>query len=205
MISFLIAGTLLGLSAGFTPGPLLTLVISETLRHDIRAGIKVAMAPVLTDAPIIILALFIMTRLSGFHAVLGVISMIGGAVIVRMGYESFRIKGVQVTLNENKPKSLRKGFVVNALNPHPYLFWFSVGGPTVLKAMEQSAFSAAAFVASFFLLIVGTKIALAFIVGKSKGFLSSAVYIYIMRSLGLLLFIFAAFLFRDGLRLLGII
>ncbi len=203
MISFLLAGTLLGLSAGFTPGPLLTLVISETLRHDIKAGMKVAMAPALTDAPIIILALFLMTSLNNFHGVLGVISLIGGVVIVYMGYESFRIKGVTVNLNAGKPRSLRKGFMVNALNPSPYLFWFSVGGPTILRAMDQSAFSAVAFVASFYILIIGTKAALAVVVSRSKGFLSSVAYIRIMRVLGLFLFIFAAFLFRDGLRLLG--
>ncbi|MBT4876955.1 MAG: LysE family translocator, partial [Desulfobacula sp.] len=45
MIHYLTIGMVLGLSAGLAPGPLLTLVISETLLHDIRAGIKVAMAP----------------------------------------------------------------------------------------------------------------------------------------------------------------
>ena len=48
MLHFLTLGTVLGLSAGLAPGPLLTLVISETLQHDIRAGIKVAVAPFIT-------------------------------------------------------------------------------------------------------------------------------------------------------------
>jgi threonine/homoserine/homoserine lactone efflux protein len=36
MIEFLSAGMLLGLAAGFAPGPLLVLVISETLKHNIK-------------------------------------------------------------------------------------------------------------------------------------------------------------------------
>ena len=78
MVNFLTMGSILGLSAGFAPGPLLTLVISETLQHDIKAGVKVALAPMITDLPIIMLTLFILVKLSGFHKVLGIISCMGG-------------------------------------------------------------------------------------------------------------------------------
>ncbi len=62
-LSSLAAGTVFGLSAGFAPGPLLTLVITQTLRHDIREGVKVAMAPLITDLPIILLSLLVLSRL----------------------------------------------------------------------------------------------------------------------------------------------
>ena len=78
MIHFLAIGTMLGLSAGFAPGPLLTLVISETLQHDIKSGVKVALAPIITDLPIIIFTLLILAKLTNFHNILGIISLIGG-------------------------------------------------------------------------------------------------------------------------------
>jgi hypothetical protein len=53
MTHFLGIGIIFGLSAGLAPGPLLMLVISDTLRHGIKAGVKVALAPVITDLPII--------------------------------------------------------------------------------------------------------------------------------------------------------
>ncbi|MBT8356557.1 MAG: LysE family transporter [Desulfobacterales bacterium] len=205
MINFLIIGTILGLSAGFAPGPLLALVISETLQHDVKSGVKVALAPTLTDLPIIIITLFILAKLSNFHNILGIISLIGGLVILFMGYESIRTKGVELNLKETKPKSLTKGILVNALSPHPYLFWLTVGAPTVTKAMSQSIIAALAFICSFLALLVGSKIVLAIVVGKSKSFLAGNVYIYIMRFLGLALCVFAFVLFRDGLKLLGII
>jgi threonine/homoserine/homoserine lactone efflux protein len=65
MAVFLIAGIILGFSAGFSPGPLLTLVISQTLKHGVKEGIKVAFAPLVTDLPIIFLAVFVLTRLAG--------------------------------------------------------------------------------------------------------------------------------------------
>jgi threonine/homoserine/homoserine lactone efflux protein len=205
MINFLTIGIILGLSAGFAPGPLLTLVISETLQHDIKSGVKVALAPIITDLPIIILTLFILAKLSNFHNILGIISLTGGFFILFMGYESIRTKGVELNLQETKPQSLTKGILANALNPHPYLFWFSVGAPTMTKAMRQNIIAPLAFISSFYALLVGSKILLAILVGKSKSFLGGNVYIYTMRFLGLILCVLAFALFRDGLKLLGII
>ena len=205
MINFLTMGTILGLSAGFAPGPLLTLVISETLQHNIKSGVKVALAPILTDLPIIILTLFILAKLSNFHNILGIISLVGGFVVLFMGYESIRTKGVELNLKETKPKSLTKGILVNALSLHPYLFWLSVGAPTITKAMSQSIIAALAFICSFYTFLVGSKIVLAILVGKSKSFLVGNVYIYTMRILGLALCVLAFVLFREGLKLFGII
>ena len=78
MFEFLSAGILLGLAAGFAPGPLLVLVISETLRHNIKAGIKVSIAPLITDIPIIAISLLVLNRLANFKAILSCISIFGG-------------------------------------------------------------------------------------------------------------------------------
>ena len=205
MIHFLTIGTVLGLSAGFAPGPLLTLVISETLQHDIKSGVKVALAPIITDLPIIILTLFILSKLSNFHNILGIISLIGGLFILFMGYQSIRTKGVEIDLKEIKLKSFTKGLLANALSPYPYLFWFSVGAPTMTKAMSQNISAPLAFIISFYVFLVGSKIVLAILIGKSKSLLSGNAYMFTMRFLGLVLCVLAMVLFRDGLKLLEII
>ncbi len=203
MLSFLVYGMVLGLSSGFAPGPLLTLVITETLQYNIKAGIKVAMAPIMTDLPIIIFTLFILSRLSNFNAVLGIISIFGGFMVLYLGYQSIRVKGVQIDLDDIQPQSLRKGIFVNALSPHPYLFWLSVGAPTMIKASKHGLMAAALFVLSFYFLLVASKITLAVVVGRSRAFLKGNIYIYIMRFLGFMLCLFACLLFHDGLKLLS--
>lgn len=205
MLYFLTVGTVLGLSAGLAPGPLLTLVISETLKHDIKSGIKVALAPIITDLPIIILTLFLLSKFSNFHSILGIISIAGGLFILTIGYESIRTKGIEPGIQEAEPRSLTKGILANVLNPHPYLFWISVGAPTMTKAMSLNISALLAFIISFYIFLVGSKILLAILTGKSKSFLSGKVYIYIMRFLGLVLCVLAFALFYDGLKLLGII
>ena len=174
MLHYLLIGTVLGLSAGLAPGPLLTLVISETLKHDIRAGIKVALAPVFTDLPIILLTLFVLSSLSDFDWILGIISLLGGLFVLHMGYDSMKTTGVELALDKAAPKSFFKGILTNILSPHPYLFWFSVGAPTMTKAMSISMASALVFIVSFYVLMVGTKAVLAIIVGRSKSFLNDS-------------------------------
>lgn len=204
-MNYLITGSLLGFSAGFSPGPLLALVISETLIHGMKAGVTVALAPILTDLPIIFLALFILAKLSAFSSVLGVISFLGGLLLLYMGYESFRIKNVNSALQNNTPNSLRRAILVNFLSPYPYLFWISIGAPTTMKAMDQSTLAALSFILSFYVLLVGSKILLAILVGKSRSFLTDKAYIGIMRALGGALMVFALFLFRDGMKSIGLL
>jgi threonine/homoserine/homoserine lactone efflux protein len=204
MLSFLLAGAVLGLSAGFAPGPLLALIVSETLEHDIKAGVKVAFAPVLTDLPIITVTLFILAELSRFQHILGMISLVGGCFVLFLGMKNLQTRGVHLSLARSTPRSLQKGILVNIFSPHPYLFWFSVGGPTTIKAMSVGPGTAITFVLSFYLLLVGSKVFLALLVGKSRSFLQGDKYIFTMRLLGCILLILAGFLFRDGLRLLGI-
>ncbi len=203
MIHFLTAGTLLGLSAGFAPGPLLALVISETLRHDIRAGVRVALAPLITDLPIVILTLFALGSLSRFDAVLGTVSLLGAMLVLYLGIGSMRGGGAAIERTPVPPRSLTKGILVNLMSPHPYLFWFSIGAPIIIKAWQQTAFDASAFVVSFYVFLIGAKVLLAVLVGRSRDFLAGRTYGVIMKLLGVLLIGFACVLFRDGLQLLG--
>ncbi len=203
MISILTVACLLGLSAGVAPGPLLMLVISETLQHDIKSGIKVAFSPLITDFPIIILTLFLSASLTELDLVLGIISIVGGCFILYLAYNNLCIKAVDIDQQKiKKPASLIKGMAANLLSPHPYLFWLTVGAPMVHKAMKESVFTAILFIIFFYICLVGSKIMLALLTGKSKSFLSGKPYIFTMRLLGLLLAIFAFILINDGVELL---
>ncbi|MBL6999106.1 MAG: LysE family translocator [Gammaproteobacteria bacterium] len=203
MSYYLLSGVLFGLAAGFSPGPLLALVISETLEHGIRSGIKVALAPVITDIPIILIALFAFSRLSGFDSILGIISVLGGCYVLYMGYQSILLNSRNTQSTEIKPKSLTRGVLTNALSPHPYLFWISVGAPTVTKSDAIDTAAPFLFIAGFYVFLVGTKIALAILVGKSKSFMSDNAYRYSLKFLGFALLVFSVVLFADGIKLLG--
>ena len=87
--SFVVAGAVLGISGGLAPGPLTALVLSETLRGGPRAGLQVAIAPVLTDGPLLALSALAVGALSGVDAVLGAISAVGAAFLVWLAKETW--------------------------------------------------------------------------------------------------------------------
>ena len=204
MLEFITIGILLGISAGFAPGPLLTLVIAESLQHGIKNGIKVAVAPIVTDLPIIIVSVFVLMRLSAFYGVLGYLSIFGCFFLLFMGYQAICTKGIKLDYQKVKTKSLAKGALVNVLSPHPYLFWITVGAPLITRALNKSFFSALFFLTCFYLMLVGSKILLAVTAGKFKTFINDKIYVYIVRFLGLLLVVLAIVLFVEGVRLLRI-
>lgn len=199
VMGFLVSGTLLGLSAGISPGPLLALVITETLKYDVRAGIKIAVSPLITDVPIVALTVFVLSRLSNHMVWVGMISLVGGLFIAYLGYESVVFKGADLPSMDTVPaRSLQKGVIANFLNPSPYLFWISIGAPLIVNAWREGPVAAFSFIFIFYVLLVGSKVAIALAVGKSRNFLKSIHYICVIRCIGLTLFIFAGFFFKNA-------
>jgi threonine/homoserine/homoserine lactone efflux protein len=198
--TFLISGIVLGLGSGLTPGPLLTLVISETLKHGIKEGVKVSIAPIFTDLPIVLGTIFLLSRLSDIMPVLGVISFLGAGFLVYLSFELISFKGEEIDIGKITPQSVKKGIIVNFLNPAPYMFWFTVGAPTALRAFEKGLVFLLSFIVSFYILLVGSKTVVAIIAGKSRRFLRSRNYVYSMRLLGIVLLIFAIVFIYNGLR-----
>lgn len=205
MIHYLVSGLVLGLSAGLAPGPLLTLVISETLSCGLGAGLRVALAPLVTDLPIVLASLFLLSKLADFNMVLGGISLAGSAVILKMGVENFRVGELEVRTEPARSRSLMKGVLVNFLSPHPYIFWLSVGGPLTTRAWTETPWAALGFILFFYIMLIGSKVGLALLAAKSERFIRGRAYLFTMKALGSLLCLLALVLAWDGLRLLGLV
>lgn len=203
--SYALSGIVFGLVAGISPGPLLTLVISETLRHDWKEGVRVAVVPFITDAPLVLLSVLVLAKLSSYDSILGVISLLGSFFILYLAYETFVTKPAQIDLGAVQPRSYRKGILANFLSPHPYLFWILVGAPIVILAYEESLLSSILFVLGFYVCLVGSKVAVALLCEKSKAFLKSNWYGYAFRILGVILVLLAIALLKDGLEFLNIL
>ncbi len=199
---YLTMGALLGLTSGISPGPLLTLVLTETLKHNKAAGIKIAISPLFTDLPIVLISLFVFSKLSQFNTVLGLISIVGAVFLVYLGRETIKAKQLNIETPGPGSESLKKGIITNILSPHPYLFWLTVGSPLAVKAFDLSLLAVMLFFVSFYGLLIASKIGVALIVARSKSFLKDQSYIWIMRILGVALFLFAIIFLYDGLNYL---
>lgn len=202
MTVFLIKGMVLGLSAGLSPGPLLTLVVSETIRSGPSAGFRVALAPLITDAPMIVLCLAMLGAVAGMAPVIGGIGLAGSILLMAMGIGQLRIREVPNVESTHQGRPLLKGILANALNPNPYLFWLTIGAPLLMDALSERFIDAAAFLGVFYGCLVGSKLALAAWVGRFRRFVSGRYYVWIMRVLGCVLIGFGMAVLKDALTLL---
>ena len=197
-------GAAFGLAAGLSPGPLLAFVIAQTVRHGTREGLKVAAAPLITDAPIVLLSLLVLSRV-GSDAILGVVALAGGGFVAFLAVEDLRATRLEVSPAIAPARSWRQGATVNALSPHPWVFWITVGAPILLVASVGGVAGPAAFLAGFYVCLVGSKVAVAAAVGASRGALTGRAYPWVMRVLGAVLLVFSVVLVREGLILLGVV
>ena len=197
-------GLVLGISAGLSPGPLMSLVITQTLEHGKREGIKVSLAPLLTDPPIILVSLLILGQFASQDPILGAIAWLGAGVLLLLARGVWRAEPPGGEGQRGiAPRSILKGLSINLLSPNPWLFWLTIGVPTLLRA--ETAWEASAFLLGFYPCLVGGKLGIALLVGRYGTGLRPALYRGIMRGLAILLILFAVLLVRDGARLLGIL
>lgn len=204
VLTFLLTGATLGLAAGLTPGPLQALICVQTLTHGPREGARVGMAPLFSDLPVMLACLVVLDALSSQAWLMGGLSLAGSVLVMRFGWGSLKAGPVDPALGQAEARSWRKGVATNILNPKMILFWATVGAPTVLQAYAHSVGATAAFLAAFYLLLIGTNIALAWLSGRFARFLSGQGYVWTMRVLGVLLMLVAARLAWDGLSRLGL-
>ncbi|MEN6601554.1 MAG: LysE family transporter [Bryobacteraceae bacterium] len=199
MLPYLLSGLSLGVASGLSPGPLLALLVSQTLRHGLRDGLRVAFAPILSDAPIVVLCLVVLSRVSGLGHALAWMSIVGGAFVGYLGYESLRACTVDFNGPQTAPRSFIKAVLINLLNPNVYLFWAMVGAPMLLKGWAKNSIAAFAFAGGFYACLVGSKILVAIAVSRSRSALTGRGYQIALRLLGALLLVVAAWMFAGGI------
>jgi threonine/homoserine/homoserine lactone efflux protein len=192
-VDALALGLSLGIGAGVAPGPLLAVVIRATLEGGFAAGARVAMGPFLTDLPIIAFAALLAAALP--DTALAALGIAGGAFLVWLGVEALREAPAPIAAAAGEAGasvaaagasgSLRRGAVVNLLNPHPWVFWIAAGVPIL---GDGSTTEAAVFLVAFYTMLVGSKLVVAALLAAGRErLLRGAGYRLALRGSGVLL------------------
>jgi threonine/homoserine/homoserine lactone efflux protein len=188
VLAFLLLGAGIGLAAGLSPGPVLTLVVLETFRGGWARGAAVAAGPLPADGPIVVAAILLVTRLPPAAAPL--LSLAGGAFFLYLAATAFLDSRRPPAVDARRPPARRgflTGLLARGLSPHPYLFWLLVGGPLLLQARGIGWWAAAAFLAGYDLAIVGSNVALALALHRWVGGISARVQAGLLVATGALL------------------
>lgn len=197
----LLLGVGMGLAAGLSPGPLFALVVTNTLRRGFGAGLRVAAAPVITDAPIILLTVSAVDALPA--AAVRALAGAGGMYVLWLALDTLRqarAATLASTTGTASSGDLRQGVITNALSPHPWLFWLGVGAPVLSRSWERSPARGIAFLAGFYALLVATKVGLAATVALTRRTLSERWYRTALRGAGGLLLAAGGLLLWEAAR-----
>ena len=151
MPGYLILGMTYAFAAAVQPGPFQTYLISQTLSNGWRRTVPAAFAPLLSDGPIIVLVLLVLSRMPGWLA--QVLQCAGGVFLLYLAVGAFKTwrdydikKAIQ---GQSSRQTVFKAALVNLLNPAPWLGWSLVMGPLLLKGWRETPANGIALLVGF--------------------------------------------------------
>lgn len=163
MVVYLLQGLGYGFTAAVQPGPFQTYVISQALRRGWLRTLPAALAPLVSDGPIILIAMVALTYLPpGWDHWL---SIVGGLFVLYLAWGAFRTWR-DADFDAPDPAEVPavsgvwKAALMNALSPGPYLFWGVVTGPILLRGWRQAPVNGLGFLVGFYAAMVGSLVAL---------------------------------------------
>ena len=172
MAFYFIRGATLGLSAMATPGPFQAFLVSQTIKNGWRRTLPAALAPLVSDGPIVALMLLLLTQTPDWF--LSGIQILGGLFVMYLAWGAFAAARKMGTSLEVLPEAAGQNFLkaalMNMLSPGPYLFWGLLAGPIVIEGWRQSPATGLSFVFGFYLALIGGFAAFVILLGTASRF-----------------------------------
>ena len=169
MLPYLISGMTYGFAAAVSPGPLSMYLMSQAVSRGWRRALPVAFSPLITDWPVAVLVLTILSRVPA--GLVSCLRVLGGTLILYLAYEawtSFRRVSVADSSAAETPNSLLKAVLINWLNPNLYIGWSMILGPIVLSGWHEAPAHGVAVVVGFYTTIVVVMIGMAMLFAATR-------------------------------------
>ena len=153
---YIVQGIGYGFVAAVQPGPFQTYIISQTLTRGWRRTLPAALAPLVSDGPIIALCLFVLSQVPVWFQ--RFLYIAGGLFILYLAYgayQSWKNFDASIPTNESgKQQSILKAALMNLFSPGPYIFWSLVTGPILLRGWRETPVNGIGFLAGFYITII---------------------------------------------------
>jgi threonine/homoserine/homoserine lactone efflux protein len=156
MVTYLILGATYAFAAAVQPGPFQTFLISRTITNGWRRTLPAALAPLISDGPIILLTLFVLNQVPTWLE--QALRFAGGVFLLYLALGAFKAwrsyQGPQAASAGSTRQSVLQAAGVNLLNPNPYLGWTLVMGPLLLKGWREAPIHGLAMLMGFYMTMV---------------------------------------------------
>ncbi len=156
MLRYLILGITYAFAAAVQPGPFQTYLISQSLSKGWRVTLPAAFAPLLSDGPIILFVVLVLSRVPVWLA--PILQLTGGVFLLYLAagaYQTWRsFQTRKAALDQTSQQTVLKAAMINLLNPNPYLAWSLVMGPLLLKGWQEAPSNGIALLAGFYVIMI---------------------------------------------------
>ena len=128
-----------------SPGPLLVVTITKSLREGIKTPFIVVSAHGVLELIMLTILLFAAQMISHNNLIVSLIGIIGGIALGYLGYGMWRSEGTNREENEKTGNSFILGGIATLSNPYWYLWWFAIGLNFLLMGVKRGIWGVALF------------------------------------------------------------
>jgi threonine/homoserine/homoserine lactone efflux protein len=156
MITYLVLGAGFAFAAAVQPGPFQAYLLAEALGRGWRRTLPAAFAPLLSDGPILAVALLVLTQIP-LHLV-RLLHLAGAGFLFYLAWGAWRTwrRGSAGAVDPQQGAgTLLKAALVNFLNPNPWLGWSLVMGPLFLEGYRAEPARGYALLLGFYATMIG--------------------------------------------------
>jgi threonine/homoserine/homoserine lactone efflux protein len=131
---FLASVLLISLTGVLMPGPLFAVTLEKASKSKI-SGALISVGHGIVEFPLMFLIFFVLSQFEIPNLVQVAVGLIGGALMVFMGVQTFRNRRKQETASVNvKRESVLAGIYTTAANAGFILWWLTIGTTLILNA-----------------------------------------------------------------------
>jgi threonine/homoserine/homoserine lactone efflux protein len=170
LIKYISIGGSLAFAAAVQPGPFQAYLFNRATSIGWKKTLPAALAPLLSDGPIAVLALIVLGRLT--PAMQSGLRTAGGLLLLYLAWNAYRLRKSggrdSLTKNNKAPRTLIEAALVNLLNPNPYIGWALILGPVAVTAWREAPGLGVAVVAAFYTTMIAMLAVLIVLFGGAR-------------------------------------
>lgn len=208
LFSFVSAAFLAGLSATIPPGTVFTVTVTESFKRGFRAGFLVILGHAIVEVGVVVMLTMGLGLFLGSEAARATLGLLGGGVLLWMGYETVRGEYRNGMTLPAEPSEvgyslyapLTRGFTACVLNPYFIIWWATVGGSFIVGGFLFLGWLAPlVFLACHWASDFPWFTFVSYSVGRGRRFLNERTYRIVVVICGVILSILGLNFLMDGL------
>ncbi|MDH7485764.1 MAG: LysE family transporter [Anaerolineae bacterium] len=188
LLAFLLSVALISLSGVMMPGPVFAVTVARGQRSP-YAGALVAVGHGIIEFPLMFLVYYGFAGFLKQQTVQAVIGIVGGLMLVWMGYGMIRSGQQQTTTTDGSVRlgPVAAGLAATGANPYFFLWWATVGALLISRSLAFGLIGFLLFAVTHWLCDLGWDTLVSFVTYRSRRLWTPLVHRVVFTTCGLML------------------